>query len=291
MEHSPNRQKVRFKFEALSMKTKLYINRLLKNKLIQNISPLLLLFTANSYATAEVGFFVSDYRYEETYDGNFLMDDKATMLGVRAAASTYKRELTWKVDGSFQYGNMRYTSKDTGTMKGSDDFIAELRGTVSETFLLASNAILMPYVGLGYQYLVDDAQNMKTSTGHYGYLRMQSYLYVPVGIEMNNIQLNPEWSMAVKLEYDLFLRGNNSTDLSSLGKPTFKFKQNNGGGLRASLRFTTQQFAVEPFIKYWKVERSNSVIFYDNNNGKRYEFFEPDNTTTEFGVSFIYAFN
>lgn len=289
MEQPIIHQEARFKFEDLSMKNRLYKNRLLNNKLIQNISPLLLLFTANSYAAAEVGFFVSDYRYEETYDGNFLMDDKATMLGVRAAVSTYKRELTWKVDGSFQYGNMRYTSKDTGTMNGSDDFIVELRGTVSETFPLASGGILNPYVGLGYQYLVDDAQNMKTSTGHYGYLRMQSYLYVPIGIEMSNIPLNPEWSMAVKLEYDLFLRGANTTDLSSLGKPTFKFKQNNGDGLRATLRFTTQQFAVEPFIKYWKVERSNSVIF--NDNGKRYEFFEPDNTTTEFGVSFIYAFN
>ncbi|MFT5759650.1 MAG: hypothetical protein ACI9LM_004417 [Alteromonadaceae bacterium] len=266
------------------------------NPLLLALSPALLLlfttllsFTNKAYAGTEIGVFVSDYSYEETMDGNFIMQDKATMLGVRAAVSTYKRDLTWKLDGSFQYGNMNYTSNGTGSLKGSDDFIFEVRGIVSDSIQLSSGVNVLPFVGIGYQYLIDDAQGMKTTTGHVGYLRMQSYLYSPIGIEINNILLTQTWTMGLKFEYDLFFHGANTTDLGSVGKPTFKFQQNKGNGLRSSIRFTTQQFAVEPFIKYWRVEKSNSVVF--NDNGTLYKFYEPDNTTAEFGVSFIYIFN
>ena len=275
---STNREITYFKFK----------NNFFKNRLFQNISPLLLLFTANSYASAEIGVFISDYSYEETMDGNFLMQDKATTLGVRAAVSTYKKDLTWKLDGSFQYANMSYTSNGTGSLKGSDDFIFEIRGIVSDSIPLCSGVNILPFVGMGYQYLIDDAQGMQTTTGHYGYLRMQSYLYSPIGIEINNIQLTQTWTMALKFEYDLFFHGANTTDLRSVGLPKLKFEQNKGNGLRASIRFTTQQLAVEPFIKYWRVEQSDSVVF--NDNGTLYEFYEPDNTTAEFGVSFLYIF-
>jgi len=259
------------------------------NPLLLVLSPAFVLSTTNSYADAEIGVFVSDYTYEETTSGNFLMQDEATMLGIRSSVSAFKRDLTWKLEGSFQYGNMHYTSNSTGSLKGSDDYIFELRGIVSDSIPLASGVNLMPFIGMGYQYLIDDAQGMQTTTGHYGYLRMQSYLYSPIGIEMNNIQLNQTWTMALKLEYDLFLHGANTTDLRNFGLPKLELEQNKGQGLRASMRFTKQQFAVEPFIKFWSVERSDSVIF--NDNGKSYEFYEPDNTTTEFGVSFIYIFN
>ncbi|MFT5808203.1 MAG: hypothetical protein ACI9LG_002504 [Moritella dasanensis] len=262
--------------------------RLALNPALPVLFTTLVLFTTKSYAGTEVGVFVSNYSYEETIDDNFIMQDKATMLGVRAAVSTYKRDLTWKLDGSFQYGNMSYTSNGTGSLKGSDDYIFEVRGIVSDSIPLDSAVNLMPFVGIGYQYLIDDAQGMQTTTGHYGYLRMQSYLYSPIGIEMNNIQLSQTWAMVLKFEYDLFFHGANTTDLGSVGKPKFKFEQNKGNGLRASMRFITQQFAVEPFIKYWRVKKSDSVVF--NDNGKLYEFYEPDNTTTEFGVSFIYVF-
>lgn len=243
-------------------------------------------------AETELGILISDFTYEETANGEFLMDDKATMLGIHAAISSDANkadEAYWKLNSTLQFGDMDYRSAGTGTMSGHDDTIFELRGVIGKRSISLNNIPITPYIGLGYHYLIDDSEGMQTTTGHYGYLREQTYLYTPVGIEFSDIQIfGSAWQFGVNFEYDFLWYGENTTDLTSVDGPVLNFEQEDGYGLRTSARFYTQNFVIEPFIKYWNIDDSEIVEF--ESGGEIFGFYEPENTTLEYGVKLAYKF-
>ncbi len=259
------------------------------------LAPLLLSFTSLSYADSaadaftctELGFLLSDYTYEETANGAFLMDLKSNMLGVNLAYAELNEDGLWKIEGTYQYGEMSYTSNGTGTMDGRKDYLAEIRALIGVPIALSNGIAALPYFGIGYHYVEDDSVGMQSSTGHWGYLREQSYYYSPIGIEIRGLKMDEDWSMGVKLEYDLFLRGLNRTDLTSTGGTSMEFEQDEGMGLRISLPMTlvSNGFTIEPFIKYWDIEDSSFQQVMDN-KGKLQMMYEPANTTTELGLHF-----
>lgn len=254
------------------------------------LGTLLLSFNSYSYAESmyetftgtELGVFVSDFTYEETVDGAFFMDDKSTMYGFYGSVADVKNDAVLKAEASYQKGEMEYTSNGTGTMNGHEDYIFDLRATMGWPEYLIADIYIMPYFGLGYQYLNDDAEGMISSTGASGYLREQSYLYSPIGFEIKGLQMDENWYIGFKFEYDLFLFGKNTTTIS---EQSLEFEQEDGMGLRASVPLSINLFTIEPYIKYWSIERSSSLFGVDK-DGNSIEMYEPENTTTEFGVKF-----
>lgn len=242
---------------------------------------------ADAFTGTEIGFLISDYTYEETANGAFLMDLKSNMLGVNFAYTELNEDGLWKIEGTYQYGEMSYTSNGTGTMDGRKDYLAEIRALIGLPISLSNGIAALPYFGIGYHYVEDDSAGMKSSTGHMGYLREQSYSYSPIGLEIKGLKMDDEWNLGLKFEYDLFLRGLNRTDLTSTGGTSMEFEQDEGMGLRISLPMTlvSYGFTIEPFIKYWDIEDSSFQQVMDK-KGKLQMVYEPANTTTELGIHF-----
>ena len=254
------------------------------------VSILLIGITFSSQASLKLGFIVSDFTYRETHQGQFIMQDKAYMQGVKAQFDYEQKNLGLTLDGTYQWGTMAYTSEKSGEMSGHFNTILDTRALMHYSWHYASWS-LQPFLGYGYHELIDDSTNMYTSTGHVGYLRTQRYHYVPLGLNIQNIQVASDITLGIRLEYDYFLSGHNTTDMRSIPNHGVKnYDQNKGYGYRASLMFDYQQLRVEPFIKYWKIDESDIKERYVVYNNQTYleRSWEPNNQTIEFGIVFSY---
>jgi hypothetical protein len=157
-----------------------------------------------------------------------------------------------------------------------------------------------PYGGLGVRHLSNG------TTGTAGY-RTDEYLYLPVGITART-RIRSHGALGVNLEFDRLLHGWQKTRGSKLGggdvpatttAPAFtidgfsdvSFSQAGGWALRASAKYQiTRHWSLEPFYVHWNVSASpindQTVIFTVNQvtARERIGFYEPFNTTDEFGV-------
>ncbi len=136
------------------------------------------------------------------------------------------------------------------------------------------------YAGIGNRFLNDDG-----SSDPAGYDRRANYLYVPVGFKtLRNLAGN--WLLAMTAEFDIFLRGRQTSDLQDFGYGTIRSRQNSGYGMRGSVGFEytgkDMDVSIEPFIRYWKIA--------DSELDSTYSWIEPENNTTEIGLDFIFRF-
>ena len=244
---------------------------------------LLLLVCISSKSQTQLAIFVSDFNYEERENSHFIMAEDATILGVSVAMSGKTNTLHYHLDTSLQYGEMDYSSANTGSMSGYNNSIFNVHGVIGKSIPLHSQRTLVPYVGLGYRLLISDAEGKRTSTGHYGYFREQAYWYIPLGVTLENTVILADWRISATLEYDFLLRGNNSTDLTSIGGPALSFKQRDGYGAQAELAFQHGAITLAPFIKYWSIAASDTATAIFNNNPV--VFVEPENTSIEYGLA------
>ncbi len=186
------------------------------------------------------------------------------------------------------------------TVDNIDDYTWELRGVAGKDFAFSDVTTITPYAGLAYRYLNDDL-----SSDPAGYGREANYLYSPIGIQTIT-DLQNSWTVGLKAEYDLFWYGVQKThwsdlgvlDLSGLGfgigeLDDMENRQNNGYGLRASIEIQrigeTVDFIIEPFIRYWNIEKSE-VEDLKQNGITIGEGWEPANNTTEAGIKFMARF-
>jgi hypothetical protein len=136
------------------------------------------------------------------------------------------------------------------------------------------------YVGVGDRFL-----NEYKSGDPSGYDRSSNYLYLPVGVSTVRY-LTGDWLLAATAEFDVFLWGRQSTDLGDFGLGTINNRQNGGYGLRGAVSFEkkgkTADFTIEPFIRYWNIDKSE----VDADTGG----YEPKNNTTELGLDLIWKF-
>ena len=157
-----------------------------------------------------------------------------------------------------------------------------------------------PYGGLGVRHLSNG------TTGTAGY-RTDEYLYLPVGMTART-RVRSHGALGVNLEFDRLLHGWQKTRGSALGggdipatttAPAFtldsftdtSFSQSGGWAFRASAKYQlTRRWSVEPFYVHWNVSASpvndQTVTFTVNHvtARERIGFYEPLNTTNEFGV-------
>jgi hypothetical protein len=142
--------------------------------------------------------------------------------------------------------------------------------------------------------------------------RQDNYLYLPVGLTLRTpIAHN---ALTFNVEYDYLLRGWQTTHDSAFGGGAFdatpaapaftidsmsdvSFDQHHGWALRAGAKVgMTRHLSVEPYWIRWNVEGSDdsseTVTFTVNGIPARENlgFYEPHNTTNEYGVKFGFRF-
>jgi hypothetical protein len=236
---------------------------------------------------------VSRFEYKEPG----LMKEQGTFYGL-GASYTYRpwadREVVTtegryllRLEGRATFGEVDYDgSLSDGTpyaVSDVDDALVEFRILGGRDFLTGASLTTL-YFGFGYRYLRDDL-----SSDPLGYLRESNYFYVPVGLQYTH-GLSSEWSLTPCGEFDFLFLGQQVSHLSDLGSGyrDVTNSQPFGYGLRGSVmlqkRFDRFGLAVDPFIIYWDVNKSESKYA----NGLR--FYEPKNWSMEYGLRFIVAF-
>jgi len=235
--------------------------------------------------TREVGMETYYHRYKEPY----VMQETGIMYGVNGAYTFYDK-LMLRAEGRFAAGQVDY--KNSGTMGNVNDFLFETRGLAGYGFSvdtsINTNALLIPYVGIGYRYLNDDSKNRTTSTGAVGYERESNYVYSPIGIETIT-EIDSGWFLDLSLEYDYFWKGIQKSHLSDANRSYADLEndQNKGFGLRSSAKLIRKSenldFVIEPFLRYWSIKKSEEkdVTFSGVIVGYGYE---PKNHTVEAGI-------
>ena len=221
-----------------------------------------------------------------------VMSEKGLMYGIGAAYS-YHNGVMIKVAGRFSYGQVDY--QNSGTLNNIDDIIFEIRALGGYDFKISSSFTMTPFIGFGYRYLRDDMAGRITSTGATGYLRESNYYYSPIGIEAANV-FGKGWSAGVILEYDYFWKGMQKSYGSDVdaGYNDIENNQNSGYGVRGSISIKKQTdrvfFAIEPFIRYWNIDKSDvqNVTYFGSYTGVI--AWEPKNESTEIGVKFVIGF-
>ncbi len=234
--------------------------------------------------TWESGFDISHIKYEEP---GVNMKEQGIMWGV-GGSFTHRDNWMLKAEGSFSLGLVDYSSP-SGEMDSIHDYMLEVRGLVGKDFPILKATILTPYIGFGYRYLNDDASGMTTSTGKRGYERESNYYYSPIGVETIT-ELENGWSIGATLEYDYFWKGIQKSHLSDTdsGLSDLKNDQKGGYGLRGSIKFQKNRYVIEPFIRYWDIDKSEvQKITYHGTYGYAWE---RKNNSTEIGIKFAAKF-
>lgn len=227
----------------------------------------------------ELSVSLGHYRYEEPG----LMSLKGLKSGIALRATkAYPARLTF-LRGEFRYagGTVDYSSNSTGSSSGEPDWYFEGRALIGRDWLLKT-ATISTYTGLGYRFLLNDGRGI-TSTGHAGYRRESTYIYLPMGVILRT-GLNNGDEMIGSLEYDHLLSGNQFSKLSDtdLGYSDLDSKQTEGYGMKLRLSYATARWSAGPYLHYWNIADSALNPVY--RNGVLYSYgLEPHNKTTEIG--------
>ncbi|HOG11319.1 MAG TPA: autotransporter outer membrane beta-barrel domain-containing protein [Smithella sp.] len=237
----------------------------------------------------KIGPEFSSIKYEEPG----VMKEKGMMYGVGAAYS-YHNGVMFGADIKYSYGQVDYESNGSGTINDIDDNMLEIRGVGGYDFKMSSSFVLTPFFGFGYRYLRDDTSGRTSTTGARGYLRESNYYYSPLGLTASK-DFNNGWTIGLTLEYDIFWKGVQKSYLrdANPGFNNLENDQSSGHGMRGSLLISKKiakiSFALEPYIKYWDIGKSdNKLITF---NGVPWGIgWEPENNSTEVGVKFRVIF-
>lgn len=274
------------------------------------IATVLILLQASVFAGQnffEVAYETSSYTYKEPH-----MDHPISLKSTKQGVSAiYKRYGIWdsKIpDATYGLIEIRYMTGDN-TYRGwvSDgggiyipleapdirDYYYEGAIKVGTLIYQKDNLNMEAGLGLGYRFLKDHLENI----GLGGYLRESNYLYMPIELKAN-YKINEYFKIALNTELDYLLSGEQYSgeimgyDVSE----GVRHSQDQGYGLRASLRFSAlisfAEVFVEPFWRYWHIQNSEKEYQYVKIGGTWYQqlTYEPFNTTQEYGIKVGVAF-
>lgn len=243
----------------------------------------------------ELGTYASYFRYREPG----LMEEKGALGGLFGAVTVRPEDVQmywpemYRFEGHFGLGQVDYTSGQSGTLDGIDEFMAEARYVAGYDFLAGTDLRVTPFVGLGYRYLRDDSAGMQSSTGAYGYKRESNYFYLPLGVELTQ-SLSAGWELGLTLEFDVLLAGRQKSHLNDVD-PAYALLENdqeNGFGARGSFRVVRQseRFDVlfEPYVRWWEID--DSEITGVCGPGACLVGYEPKNDSLEAGAKIGFSF-
>ena len=256
------------------------------------------LLSAFSYASAgppplditEVAAELSGITYKEPG----MMKESGAMYGL-SASYTKLSEPVWKIEARLSTGLLTYhgaaCDMTTGaceplTISGIKDNMFEVRGLLAAQPSDGPRSFQGLYFGLGYRYLYDGLNK-----GPGGYRRESNYYYLPVGFE-GSFDTESEWTSGFVIEYDYFLHGRQISHQSDInpGFNDLNNTQDSGYGLRGSLKFSKPlasgqgSIVIEPFIRRWKIQKSDMLQITYNGVPTGYVGYEPANNSTEIGL-------
>jgi len=236
----------------------------------------------------DVAFQASYFQYKEP---SLSVEDKGVLYGV-SAAYTYHDGVTFSGDFRFSYGNVDYSSGNTGSLDNIEDYILEYRFWGGYDFVLDASperaTLLTPYFGFGYRYLNDDSGGKTSTTGALGYERESNYFYSPIGLKTT--LLYPNWSFELAAEYDIFWWGLQRSHLSDASPllADIENEQNSGYGVRGSLKVVRKlqnlSLFLEPYAIYWNIDKSEVSAVTTSSGYIIGVGWEPDNESTEWGL-------
>ncbi|MFH0879313.1 MAG: hypothetical protein V2A34_06335 [Lentisphaerota bacterium] len=224
----------------------------------------------------QVGPEIEYFKYKEPG----VMDESGFMYGL-FGAGTFVHEDVWvgRAFMSYVQADLDYDgalSDGTPLKMSTPNKVFNLRGTAGYKFPLITYEP-MPFVGLGYRYLVDDMP------GQGGYKRQQHYFYIPLGVE-GRYEMGNAWVLLPKVEADWLIIGKNNSG-------GLVFTQKTGFGIRLSVEAMSPDFfigshnftaSVEPFFQYWNVDASD---WQDGEiSGVQGTYHEPDNSSYTAGL-------
>lgn len=235
--------------------------------------------TLATQAGNDIGLSFSSYQYQEPG----LMSLKGVKMGLDLRTTkALRNDHFMRGELRYAFGSVDYNSNSTGSASGEQDWYIEARGLVGKDWAI-NDAALSAYTGVGYRYLFNDGRGI-TSTGNWGYRRESSYFYLPIGI-VHRSSLNDQARLVGTLEYDHLLAGKQISRLSDGGQghSDITNNQTSGHGLKLSVMYERNKWAIGPYAHFWNIGRSETAFLYQNGIlvGMGWE---PKNDTVEFGL-------
>ena len=230
-------------------------------------------------AMADVTWSFGPSVYGLHYKEPGVMQDNGMMVGLYGRYTHIGRYL-FEGEGHYVTGSVQYDGSGALT---NHDYIFELRGIIGKR--MPKHRTLVPYLGIGYRYLLDQGAGRVSSTGKLGYDREQAYVYTPLGMQWVPKGDGPGWHVQAHVEWDVLWVGINHTHLGAIpGYQDLKLHQSHGVGYRFGLRMKRRMahwvWSFEPFYRHWHVQSSDLVI-----DGNQQVWHEPDNHINEFGLT------
>jgi hypothetical protein len=227
-----------------------------------------------------IGLSLSSYEYREPG----IMSLTGVKMGVDLhiiKVSEERHNLIFRGDLRYAFGTVDYNSEATGSASGDPDWYFEARGLVGKDWVI-NESVFSPYAGFGYRYLFNDGRGI-SSTGFGGYRRESNYFYFPIGT-IYRIALNNRAKLESTLEYDQLLAGTQVSSLSDVGAgySDLTNDQSSGYGLKLSVMYQKDKWAIGPYANYWNIGQSDSALIYQNGTPIGIGW-EPKNDTVEFG--------
>ena len=228
----------------------------------------------------DIGLSFSSYQYQEPG----LMSLKGVKMGLDLRTTkALRNDHFMRGELRYAFGSVDYNSNSTGSASGEQDWYIEARGLVGKDWAI-NDAALSAYTGVGYRYLFNDGRGI-TSTGNWGYRRESSYFYLPIGI-VHRSSLNDQARLVGTLEYDHLLAGKQISRLSDGGQghSDITNNQTSGHGLKLSVMYERNKWAIGPYAHYWKIGQSDVAPEILNGVPTGQGYVEPKNDTVEFGL-------
>lgn len=235
---------------------------------------------------------VFDYSYREAIDEGTVKDDGAFIgLGI-GYVETIGSGLFLRARLHVAFGSIDYSAPGEAGRSRLDNVpqqLGQLELHVGAD-VPAGGAVISPFVGLASRYLNDESGGRTTSDGMFGYDREIGFGYVPAGIAVR-LPVSTHAQLALSAQYNLVVRGTATSKLSGIDArlTDLELQFSDGEGLEASaaveLPLGRTRISIGPFVRHWAIGRSQSEVLADpDGSGEMFEFYEPDNTTTEFGL-------
>ena len=229
----------------------------------------------------EAGLEVGDFHYRESH----IMREDGVQGGVYGSIAVLAADpLYFQFYMSFVGGDVKYdggygSGWSYRTLTGdTSNYIYNFRGLAG--FRLGTDGFrLMPYSGIGYRYLENDLRDLTIPGVVSGYLREQTYVYLPLGLELTvPLSSDGSWSMGLRGEFDWMFYGfNKSGDTDLDGQDGWGFR------LLPFLRYDISDkvgLKLEGFGEYWKINES------DVSDG----LLEPENASNYYGARLGFLF-
>lgn len=240
----------------------------------------------SNQTTNEIGFSLSAYQYQEPG----IMSLKGAKIGVDIRTTkALKNDRFIRGELRYAFGTAEYNSNRTGSSTGEPDLYIEARGLMGKDWSYKQD-VVAAYTGLGYRFLFNDGRGI-TTTGNWGYRRASNYLYLPVGVIYRGM-FNDQARLVSTLEYDHLLLGKQISMLSDGGQGDSNLTntQRKGYGLKLSMMYEKDKWAIGPYLHTWNIDDSDWVPSYKyglpefDTFGRQLGGVEPKNNTAEFGL-------